>query len=99
MPNTVPKTPILQLFAQWRTLQTHCNNPRLTDAEADIADAELLAVENSLIAAPTTCAADFAAKVLAYTSYGAFALTDSCAPEIWAEAYALTGISTEGAAI
>lgn len=69
-------TPIMALFRQWET--------EWRDEEGDI-----LAVERKMLALPSSSAADFAAKLIAHTGYGAFAVDDGS--PLFKEALALTG--------
>jgi len=65
---------IMELFRQWEAAFAGAASPTVSDKEAE----NLLDIcgdlETAMLAQPATDARDFAAKVLAYTSYGTFAL-------------------------
>ncbi|QCP87457.1 hypothetical protein EYE35_17335 [Cereibacter sphaeroides] len=62
-----------------------------SDESLDEGIKELNALELRLRATPSVSAADFAAKVVAFTFWGGAMLTAADAPEIWAEARELLG--------
>ena len=84
-------TPVMRLFRQWHELYEAANDPEITEAECEAICEQYRGIEDRMLALPSECAADFAAKVCAYTSFGAFTLEESVAPELWAEARELVG--------
>lgn len=82
--NDLGLTPIMALFRQWET-------------EWRREDGDILAIERKMLALPSSSAADFAAKFVAHTGYGAFCV-DENSPLYW-EALALTGGTHGGALI
>ena len=83
------ETPVLRLFREWEAMcAAHDAMPGDIPDEAFY---ERHALELRMLSTPSTCAADFAAKVVAVTHWGGCALDECGAPEIWAEARQLLG--------
>src|SRR5690606_1935728 len=85
------ETPILRLFREHKALVDECNtlaaqdwvtDEYLSSAYFQPADSILAA----MLALPSTCAADFAAKLCAWTYSGDVYIDQDHCPEIWAEA-------------
>lgn len=80
-------TPMMALYRQWEDLR---DVARRTDIPEDIgqkATDDLIAIEERMVAMPSTCLHDFLAKLLADTSGGHFEPCEA----IMAEAKALIG--------
>ena len=73
-------TPILRLFRQWQALYEAANDPEITEEECEATCDQYRELEHRMLALPSECTADFAAKVCAYTSFGAFPLEEDVAP-------------------
>lgn len=87
-------TPVMALFREWTRIHDHANDPSISEADSEAATAAQLDLEKVLLATPVQTAADFAAKVAAYTSWGVFSLPaeeDDPAFDLWREARALIG--------
>jgi hypothetical protein len=72
-------SPIIDLFRQWDALYHTGFNPDGADDSDPALDRycdELRRIEHEMCALPAMSAADFAAKVIAVTNYGDFALGD-----------------------
>jgi hypothetical protein len=90
--SAVPDTPILQLFHKRCDLRDWIisNAAHLSTDQLDFLSDELSVLDASIMRLSSTCAADFAAKVITFTAEGG--LTSSWEHgEIWVEARALTG--------
>ncbi|KAA9006651.1 hypothetical protein [Histidinibacterium aquaticum] len=88
---TMTETPIQKLFAKWKQEQAHAKDPAISDADCEAATARAVAIEKDILRTPSITAADLAAKLVAYSDYGAFAVSDQTTPELWAEARHLLG--------
>jgi hypothetical protein len=89
-------TPVMRLYREWEAVSKACDTVgrEPETPENDAAYEALLEqqgnIETALMKAPCTCAADFAAKVIAWSSCGVYALPDERSdPTFWAEARAL----------
>ena len=89
-------TPVMRLYREWEAVSKACDTVgrEPETPENDAAYEALLEqqgnIETALMKAPCTCAADFAAKVIAWSSCGVYALPDEKSdPAFWAEARAL----------
>jgi hypothetical protein len=86
------ESPVMGLYRAWEAAGAQV----AAEAKADemgpaVTEAftKLSGVHNALLATPSTCPADFVAKVSALTSFGEIALpTQSACPALWAEARA-----------
>ncbi|MDB6454685.1 hypothetical protein [Falsirhodobacter sp. 20TX0035] len=87
------ETPIMAMFQQWKQAHDYSNERGLDEETADAALAEAIEIENQMIAMPCQSMQDLAAKICAYTSFGAFALSDSVMPELWAEMAAMVEVA------
>ena len=84
---SVNQTQIMVLFRQWEAHRRDGEDENLVPEEAIDAHLDAVgAIERKMLNIPSTSAADFAAKVCAYTCFGLFNLSEEYAPEIWAEA-------------
>lgn len=68
---------IMALFRQWEDVETALACPKIDDIEIERLTAAGNDLEDAILALPARTAADFAAKVLAYTLYGQFSLDSS----------------------
>jgi len=85
-PTQALESEIQPLFQQWATTRTAASSG--TEAECDAAVDRLTELEEQICALPSRSAADFAAKIVAWSSWGDFGLPEEDHP-IWAEARAL----------
>lgn len=87
------ETPVLRLFREWQAVSDRLDalGVNTPDEMLDEGLDELNALELKLRATPSVSAADFAAKVVAFSFWGGAMLTAADAPEIWAEARELLG--------
>lgn len=83
-------TPVMALFRQWQVAaqaEDDAADRDLADAEIDALSEARAGIERAMIAEPSQSAQDFICKVIAWTSYGVFALKDrEQFPALWAEA-------------
>lgn len=86
-------TPILSLFQKWDALYQEGYDLSKSEKAVERDIVIMRRYERKIMALPTTCAADFAAKVIVFTSYGDFALQEDGTHDLIAEAKSLT--STE----
>ncbi|WEF23412.1 hypothetical protein [Paracoccus sp. S3-43] len=94
---TAKKTPVMMKFISYQSLMLEWeSHPDTAENMAEIdscgrAFADRLAeIRREIVATPTTCAADFAAKLIVDTSYGEILPDWNDSESIWAEARALT---------
>jgi len=83
-----PDTPVMKLFREWEAMLAaeEALPPGTPDQVSDAMLFERIALENRLCETPSQCAADFAAKLVAFTSWGDCTLTKGEAPAMWEEA-------------
>lgn len=101
---TIPQTPIMSLFHKHRAvlknsaqciIAAHGPRAKARDRAAAARVIEKLnKIEAELMALPTTCAADFAAKVIMDTCCGG-ACSDWETGALWREARELTGMEVQ----
>lgn len=91
--NSDETTPVMALFARYRTFRSWINNLPLTVTDSEIAPmyAELSELEKEIMAIPSQTAADVAAKAIVDSGEGDFA-QDWAHGAFWKEARELTGI-------
>ena len=85
-PDQTVESEIQALFRDWTT--TRASADRGTEEECDDAVDRLSVLEERICALPSLSAADFAAKIVAWSSWGDFELPGDDHP-IWQEARAL----------
>ncbi|MEI4473342.1 hypothetical protein [Frigidibacter sp. MR17.24] len=93
-------TPAVALFRKWQALKVQemaaFRDPSDEGGKrCDELYEERIKLEDRMMALPSQSAACVFAKVMAYTSGGAFALTDGVVPEFWDEACAALGLTQE----
>ncbi|MEL5876050.1 hypothetical protein [Cereibacter sphaeroides] len=76
-------TPVLRLYRQWEAMRAA--------EDAVLGEVPQAMLEARLLKAPSVCAADFAAKLAAFTCWGECVLTAMDAVQIWDEARMLLG--------
>ena len=80
-------SPIMILFRQWEAEQAAAHD--LPEAECDAACERMHAMQREMCELPATSLQDLAAKVVAHTGDGMFAIEDGSS--LWAEVRALVG--------
>ncbi|MGP2491056.1 hypothetical protein ACTDI4_05440 [Mesorhizobium sp. PUT5] len=85
-------SPIMGLFREWEAKYAQTSDPAPSDEEVDRILDECRELERRMLAIPASSAGDFAAKLLAITSYGQYSLEDDAGGSFMAEARALAGV-------
>lgn len=84
-------SPIMGLFREWESKYARVTDPTTPEPEgSDLLD-ECRALERQMLSIPAISSADFAAKLLAITSYGSYSLEDDAGSVFIDEARALVG--------
>jgi len=87
-----PPSPIMGMFREWQAKYERACAPTLPYQEVDSILDECRELERRMLAIPASSAGDFAAKLLAITSYGEYSLEDDAGGRFMAEARALAGL-------
>ncbi|SLN23189.1 hypothetical protein ROJ8625_00924 [Roseivivax jejudonensis] len=87
-------TAIQQMYHEWKQLRASAHGT--SEEDCDAAVEEMMRIEDAMLEIPSQSAADFAAKVLAYTSHGDFGLTGDGIGQILGEACNLIGEPVPG---
>lgn len=82
-------TPVLRLYRQWDAMRA-AEDAVLGEVPQAMLEARS-ALEARILKTPSVCAADFAAKLAAFTCWGECVLTAMDAGQIWDEARTLLG--------
>ncbi len=85
-------SPIMGMFREWQAKYEQACAPTLPYSEVDRVLDECRELERRMLAIPASSAGDFAAKLLAITSYGQYSLEDDAGGRFMAETLALAGV-------
>ncbi|UMA64619.1 hypothetical protein LVO79_16700 [Roseivivax marinus] len=88
------QTPIQKMFHEWKAVHTEART--CPDEDSEATTEEMVRIEDAMLEVPSVTAADFAAKVIAYTSYGDFGFTGDGVDRIMREACELVGDQGKG---
>lgn len=75
-------TPVIRLFRQWEQALIEANG--VSEEDCDMAVKQMAAIERQMLAVPSANMADLAAKIIAFSSWGALGLPER-EHELWAE--------------